>query len=410
MRKWSERSDNSAWIDDHYGVYCDKKSSSNMCVPLDEGDGSIIDPSVEALRLGPTVSCSETGVPDQACGRGDPWVNKTIWPLVRGPLCVEHDRERREKFPLPDELRPYFDLGYDRADPTLSVDAPPFPMTPGRRTGLLHFDADEMRAHLLKFLAMLEHYYEGIGSSYLERQLTPNSESEHYGPMVQANADQMARIILRAGSADPGSAGASMTIGVLGDSVTAGQDNCYYDAWPEVLRRTLSPIMGAMGVKLDVRNAGKNGGWNLASQMMCAHDMLGASSTAEGRLDFLYQTNPFVSAEGVDAEHMIRRAVLGDGAVVSIVSQKTNMIDLKPYFRLGLTRANSYGDSPPEMGTARDGHKYKFWFPARDRAFWGMQGDGFCHLVSFPSLFLLRASSLLLGPLSSLNVRSSTPL
>ena len=201
-----------------------------------------------------------------------------------------------------------------------------------------------------------------------------------------------------------------MTIGVLGDSVTAGQDNCYYDAWPEVLRRTLSPIMGAMGVELDVRNAGKNGGWNLASQMMCAHDMLGASSTAEGRLDFLYQTNPFVSATGVDAEHMIRRAVLGDGAVVSIVSQKTNMIDLKPYFGLGLTRANSYGDSPPEMGTARDGHKYKFWFPARDRAFWGMQGDGFCHLVSFPSLFLLRASSLLLGPLSSLNVRSSAPL
>ena len=158
-----------------------------MCVPLDEGDGSIIDPSVDALRLGPTVSCDETGVPDQACGRGDPWVNKTIWPLVRGPLCVEHDRERREKFPLPEELRPYFDLGYDRADPTLSVDAPPFPMTPGRRTGLLHFDADEMRAHLLKFLAMLEHYYEGIGSSVpraaidaleRERALRPDGPGE----------------------------------------------------------------------------------------------------------------------------------------------------------------------------------------------------------------------------------------
>jgi len=379
--QWSERADNSAWIDDHYGVYCDKKKEDNMCVPMNATDGGIVDKSRDALLLGPTVSCAETGMPDMPCGRGDPWVNKTIWPLVRGPLCAEHDRERRGRFPLPDELRPYFDLGYDRSDPTKSADAPPFPLTPGRKTGLLHFDPDEMKAHLLKFQAMLEHYYEGIASSTLERQLVPDSGSEHYGPMVQANADQMARIILRAGRAEP-SAGASMTIGVLGDSVTAGQDNCYYDAWPEVLRRTLSPIMGAMGVTLSVRNAGKNGGWNLASQMMCAHDMLGASTADGGSLDFLYQTNPFVSATGVDAEHMIRRAVLGDGAVVSIVNQKTDMVDLTPYFARGLTVAKVYGDSPPEMGTARDGHKYKFWFPARDRAFWGMLGDGFCHLTT----------------------------
>ena len=344
------------------------------------------------------MRCAETGKPDQACGRGDPWVNKTIWPLIRGPLCVEHDRERREKFPLPVDLRPYFDLGYDRVDPTRSVDAPPVPLYSDRREDLLHFDPDEIKAHLLRFQAMLEHYYEGIGASYLERQLFPASDSEHYGPMLQANADQMARIILRAGgNKDPGSAGALMTIGVLGDSVTAGQDNCYFDAWPEVLRRTLSPILAAMGIDLSVRNAAKNGGWNLGSQMMCAHDMLGASTGSGGKLDFLYQTNPFVKATGVDAEHMIRRAVLGDGAVVSITSQNT-MVDLTPYFARGLTVAHVYGDSPPEMGTARDGHKYKFWFPARDRAFWGMQGDGFCHLVSCPSFVFFRVFPFYDGP------------
>ncbi|EJK60855.1 hypothetical protein THAOC_18733, partial [Thalassiosira oceanica] len=72
--QWSERADNSAWIDDHYGVYCDKNAGDNMCVPMNATDGGIVDKSRDALLLGPTVSCAETGMPDMPCGRGDPWV------------------------------------------------------------------------------------------------------------------------------------------------------------------------------------------------------------------------------------------------------------------------------------------------------------------------------------------------
>ena len=130
------------------------------------------------------------------------------------------------------------------------------------------FDPAVVKQHFLKFEAMLEHYYEGLARPLLEKQLSPKPDDPLYAPMLKAHADQIARVLLRAANAKNGKEGAAgdltkMVIGVLGDSVTSGTDNCYYDAWPEVLRRQILPLFAAMGIDVEVRNAGKNGGWNL---------------------------------------------------------------------------------------------------------------------------------------------------
>ena len=45
-------------------------------------------------------------------------------------------------------------------------------------------------------------------------------------------------------------------IGIIGSSVAAGNDNCYYDSYPSQLERTLGPIWEAGGMKLIVQNTG----------------------------------------------------------------------------------------------------------------------------------------------------------
>jgi hypothetical protein len=126
----------------------------------------------------------------------------------------------------------------------------------------LPFDPGTARDHFLKFEAMLEHYYEGLARSLLERQLEPappGADWRLYAPMLRAHADQIARAVLRARDGR-GAGNATLVLGVLGDSVTAGQGNCYYDAWPETLRRQMAPLFASLGVTLEVRNAAKNGG------------------------------------------------------------------------------------------------------------------------------------------------------
>lgn len=206
--------------------------------------------------------------------------------------------------------------------------------------------------------------------------------------MLRAHADQIARAVLRA-AAGRDAGDATLVVGVLGDSVTSGTDNCYYDAWPEALRRQLAPLLGAMGVALEVRNAAKNGGWNLASQFLCAHDMLGAADLGDKGLDFLFITNPFVKATPIDAEHLIRRALLGrPHTVVSMTHQKTDANEeiLAAYAGAGFSFATPWLDAPSELliPTENDKkkNKYKFWFPNQKKAPWGMPDNGFCHLTT----------------------------
>ena len=399
QNQWKQRAQNAIDIKTKYGSYCsnvDKfPDDKPMCPPIQvdlETNTTLYEWDVEILKLGPTVECIETGTKDIRCGRNDPWLNKTIWPLLRGPFCAVQELERRNKFPLPVELKPYYELGYDRVDPTKSTDGKPFNGgTPATNNNeLFKFDPSIVQDHLLKFEAMLDHYYQGLSTQLLERQISPTPNSEYYLPMLQSYADQISRVILRSNNDVNDVIKSEMNkllIGVLGDSVTSGTDNCYYDAWPEQLRRQLSPIFASMKINIEIRNAGKNGGWNLSPQMLCAHDMLGVNDREENELglDFLFQCNNFVKADAVDAEHLIRRALLNGGSSRTIISMNVQKdMDgeafIERYSKYGLSIGNVYQEALPELGIPESG--YKYWFPANDRAFWGMQGDGFCHLTT----------------------------
>jgi hypothetical protein len=267
--QWEERYQNSIQIREKFGTYCPDDPLVPMCPALND-DQVIVDQDWNTLLTqGPTLKCIETGDKTATCGIDNPWLNKTIWPLIRGQFCAIKNNEKQQKFPMPDELLPYHELGYDRADPTKSVDAAPFDGGSASQ-GLLWFDANKVKDHFLKFEAMLEHYYEGLSRTLLESAIKPAPESSLYAPMLQQYADQIARALIR--RKDNGETDDGIVIGVLGDSVTSGTDNCYFDAWPEQLRRQMAPIFESMGVKLSIRNAAKNGGWLLAPQMLCAND------------------------------------------------------------------------------------------------------------------------------------------
>jgi hypothetical protein len=265
--QWEQRYQNSLQIKEKYGSYCPNDPLVPMC-PVLNADKDIANKAWNVLLQGPTTPCIQTGDKTQRCGVDNPWLNKTIWPLIRGPFCVGLNNARKNQYSTPAELVPYHELGYDRADPTQSTDAAPF--DGGAATGNLWFDANKVKDHFLKFEAMLEHYYEGLSRPLLEEAFQPTPESPLYAPMLQAYADQISRALLR--RKENGEADNAIVIGVLGDSVTSGTDNCYYDAWPEQFRRQMAPLFGSMGLKLDIRNAAKNGGWMLAPQMLCAND------------------------------------------------------------------------------------------------------------------------------------------
>ena len=262
--QWNQRYENALQITEKYGTYCPDEGFP-MCPVLND-EQKVVDEHWKALlEQGPTTKCMETGDRTAWCGVDDPWLNKTIWSLIRGSFCFDLNSKRS---PMPDELMPYHELGYDRADPTKSTDAASF--DGGVSKDNLWFDADKVKDHFLKFEAMLDYYYEGLSHPLLESAIAPQSESSMYVSMLQRYADQIARALLRRkenGEEDDG-----IVIGVLGDSVTSGTDNCYYDAWPEQFRRQMAPLLGSMGLNIEIRNAAKNGGWLLAPQMLCAND------------------------------------------------------------------------------------------------------------------------------------------
>lgn len=277
--QWGKRTQNSISISEKYGSYCPNDPLVPMCPALDE-EQHVVNKAWNVLLDGPTTNCIQTGDRTARCGVDNPWLNKTIWPLIRGPFCALLNAERSNKFPMPEELKPYSELGYDRADPTKSTDAVPFDGGSPTEGSLLWFDADKVKDHFLKFEAMLEHYYEGLARPLLEAAIKPSPESPLYAPMLKAYADKISRALLRRkenGVEDDG-----IVIGVLGDSVTSGTDNCYYDAWPEQFRRQIAPIFGSMGLKLEIRNAAKNGGWLLDPQMLCANDSESGECDVDG--------------------------------------------------------------------------------------------------------------------------------
>lgn len=382
--QWEQRYQNSLQIKDKFGTYCPNDPAVPMC-PLLNDQQIISQPWNVLLSQGPSTPCIQTGDKTARCGVENAWLNKTIWPMIRGPFCVNQNNQRKNaKFTMPDELLPYYELGYDRNDPMQSTDAASFDggSSNNNNNDILWFDPDVVKDHFLKFEAMLEYYYEGLSLPLLEDAIMPNPTSALYAPMLQQYADQIARALLRRKEHGENNSDDGIVIGVLGDSVTSGTDNCYFDAWPEQLRRQMSPIFESMGIKIEIRNAAKNGGWLLAPQMLCVNDMLGASDRKDDvGLDFLIQVNPFVHAHGIDAEHMIRRALFGPNPTLVALTVQDGMdaaIFMKRYATAGLIVTTEPGYKLPELNFPIPGHSY--WFPDPGRGFWGMQSDGFCRI------------------------------
>lgn len=93
--------------------------------------------------------------------------------------------------------------------------------------------------------------------------------------------------------------------------------------------------------------------------------MLGASDRNGLGLDFLFQCNPFVKAGGVDGEHMVRRALLGESHTVVSITLQNGMDQkamLEKYAAAGLSIGTPYGRSPPELGIPEKGFKCKSAF------------------------------------------------
>ena len=93
--------------------------------------------------------------------------------------------------------------------------------------------------------------------------------------------------------------------------------------------------------------------------------MLGASDLGDTGLDFLFINNPYVKATGIDAEHLVRRALLGKSqTVISMTQQKTDANEeiLKKYAAAGLSFGTPWLDAPPELliPTENDKKKNKY--------------------------------------------------
>ena len=76
-----------------------------------------------------------------------------------------------------------------------------------------------------------------------------------------------------------------------------------YDAWPEQLRRQLAPLFAAAGLRFEVRNTAKNGGFEGNTQLMCAADNIGLA-------DFAVAFFPYVKPLKQSVELFARQALL----------------------------------------------------------------------------------------------------
>ena len=91
--------------------------------------------------------------------------------------------------------------------------------------------------------------------------------------------------------------------------------------------------------------------------------MLGAADRDELELglDFLFVCNPFVKASAFDAEHLIRRSLLGKSHTVLSITVQDGLMSkeamLENYAAAGLTIGTSFGDSVPELGIPEKGYK-----------------------------------------------------
>jgi hypothetical protein len=246
------------------------------------------------------------------------------------------------------------------------------------------------------------------------RKGNKKTQAEHYKIAAQAMADHFSRIFVHRLS-DPTREN-KVSFGVFGDSVTAAQDNCFYDAWPNALQRQLAPLFKAAGLEFEVRMHAFNGGYDISFE---AAACMGAALGAD--VDLVAAYLPFVvgSVPNAAAESIVRSA-LRAGALPSVqwpgyshsyvdAAGKTcvdaagdshscaksggrdvnaeNGFDLDDYYEYGATAFLGSGSTVLEGNAGHQFHNaygnevdQAYWGPHLGQFFWGQPGNGLCKM------------------------------
>jgi len=281
---------------------------------------------------------------------------------LRHAYCEKEAAETPDEFKFPQELKAYLDGS--------SLEG-----AAGK------FDAAAVMEHAQNLQAALMFYQEGL---QLDAQNNfPASDSSSTWEKYKEHASQNLLNSL-IGEAD------EYVVGVIGDSGTAGQDNCYFDGWMPTFERVMGPLFAAMGKKLVMRNAGRNGGLGASWSLACLDTMVGSDIDA---LMIAFHGVGF--GRGFDEEENLARdpmATLGhggrpmaddtDAAMEATLRRALNrrqvvFSDTKTFAHGVNEQYNEYGVT---SGTTRlqwqpEGR------PQQDDPFWGSVGDGRCHNI-----------------------------
>lgn len=164
--------------------------------------------------------------------------------------------------------------------------------------------------------------------------------------------------------------GGRFTIGLFGDSTTAGADNCIYDAWPYGVERQFVPIFAAAKLNFSMRNAGHNGGWKVGQQLACFRGILGEE------VDVAILAAPYVKVPGETILEFVRRSLLSgtlpfigtpDKSIPYLSSES-----LREYARFGVAQGVDFTKTYVDH-----------WWPLvekHDDGLWGRPDDGLCHI------------------------------
>jgi hypothetical protein len=299
--------------------------------------------------------------------------DKMTWDNLRIKFC----RKLNQDYPrvIPAELDKLLKLNYpgglgtdgNLRDPRTRLNA-------GEGKQGLVFDPTVARELFLKLRAALLLYYEG-DEQLLLANMDPRRDDPDFPAFIDAISDRFARKLVHGGR---------FVIGGIGDSTMAGAGNCHYDTFMRSMERQLSPFFTAVGLKLEVRNAGHNG--FCQKVYSSSHHMTNCAGSLLGEdLDILLIGFPMVhgnvkkpdpnsarNEEFMELEDVIRRALVS-GVAVHIVapntaSKETYFKYMRNYTRLGV----GFGGAMFER---------EFWWPTGvRRAEYGRVTDMFCHV------------------------------
>lgn len=223
------------------------------------------------------------------------------------------------------------------------------PKTYGSKAKLT--DADRLR-HIRQYrYALLEYYH-------VEKQ---DSSGKFYvnGPEREMLLSRIASMFQQKFL----SSSSKLVVGTMGTSVLSGQDNCYTYTYSPLLERSLSHILAAWPMKVEVRGMGQNGdnGPNMDNQMLCGPFLV-------GQIDSLHLWYPMIpNSEAVLKRAFVYKLMRDNGLQHIHMIASDSAFYMTSWLQAGFVSTNT------RLLNDND------WAP---KHFWGRQNDGLCHSVT----------------------------